>query len=231
MGRVLADDDIDLSDMLKQYLETEGFKVSLAHDGALALQLASENSYDLMVLDVMMPKLNGFDVLRELRKHSLLPILMLTARTEDIDSIVGLELGADDYLPKPCNPRVLVARIQAILRRSQANQAQAGAGPANTPINIDDLEMHRGSRIIKQHGQPVAMTSTEYGVIEILLLHAGETVNKDAIYLHALGRKQTHYDRSVDMHISHIRKKLGPLPNGDERIKTVRGMGYQYVTT
>lgn len=229
MNRILlADDDIELCGMLKQYLEVEGFQVTMAHDGEAALNQARTGDDDLMVLDVMMPRLNGFDVLRELRRNSLMPVLMLTARGEDVDSIVGLELGADDYLPKPCNPRVLVARIRAILRRAQA-QTQASE-EANSPdtVKLGDLEIQTGSRNVVLAGKNIAMTSTEYSVLEVLLREAGHVVSKAVLAERALGRELTRHDRSIDMHVSSLRKKLGPIANGEERIKTVRGVGYQY---
>lgn len=221
---LLADDDVELGEMLTQYLAAEGFAVDTAHDGETALAKARSGDFDLVVLDVMMPRLNGFDVLRELRAKSLIPVLMLTARGEDVDSIVGLELGADDYLAKPCNPRVLVARVRAILRRAES--ASAPDGPAI--LKLGDLELHAGTRRVQLRGQAVAMTSTEYSVLEVLLHEAGHVVSKANLSERALGRKLTRYDRSLDMHVASLRKKLGPLDGGEERIKTVRGVGYQY---
>ena len=225
MSRILlADDDVELGEMLTQYLAAEGFAVDTAHDGETALAKARSGNYDLVVLDVMMPRMNGFDVLRELRARSLIPVLMLTARGEDVDSIVGLELGADDYLAKPCNPRVLVARVRAILRRAES--ASTPDGPAI--LKLGDLEINAGTRRVQLRGQPVAMTSTEYSVLEALLHEAGHVVSKANLSERALGRKLTRYDRSLDMHVASLRKKLGPLDGGEERIKTVRGVGYQY---
>jgi len=221
---LLADDDVELGEMLTQYLAAEGFAVDTANDGETALAKARSGNYDLIVLDVMMPRMNGFDVLRELRARSLIPVLMLTARGEDVDSIVGLELGADDYLAKPCNPRVLVARVRAILRRAES--AAAPDGPAI--LKLGDLEINAGTRRVQLRGQPVAMTSTEYSVLEALLHEAGHVVSKANLSERALGRKLTRYDRSLDMHVASLRKKLGPLDGGEERIKTVRGVGYQY---
>lgn len=224
---LLADDDAELTEMLTQYLAAEGFDVDSAPDGETALAKARSGTYDLMALDVMMPRKNGFDVLRDLRTQSLMPVLMLTARDEDVDSIVGLELGADDYLPKPCNPRVLVARIRAILRRAAGAPDVAGNEAPQT-LTLGDLEMHTGTRRVVCGGRPLAMTSTEYSVLEVLLREAGYVVAKTDLSERALGRKLTRYDRSLDMHVSSLRKKLGPLPDGEERIKTVRGVGYQY---
>jgi two-component system response regulator CpxR len=228
---LLADDDVELSEMLVDYLGGEGFTVDMAYDGEAALRMALANRYDLLVLDVMMPKLNGFDVLRELRAKSLLPVLMLTARGEDVDSIVGLELGADDYLAKPCNPRVLVARIRAILRRAET-QKESGAGNAHPGhITLDDVTLHTGSRTVTCGGQPVVMTGAEFSVLEALMREAGNVISKNKLSERALGRKLGRYDRSLDMHVSSLRRKLGPLAGGEERIKTVRGVGYQYSRT
>lgn len=228
MNRILlADDDIELTDLLVEYLTSEGFVVDAAHDGKTALQLASANQYDILVLDVMMPHLNGFDVLRELRSTSSLPILMLTARGDDVDNVVGLELGADDYLAKPCSPRVLVAHIRAILRRTDTTDIRQHQPQRS--IELDDILLDNQSRQVTVNNKPVMLTSTEYQVLEYLLEHAGSIVNKEALYEYALGRKISPYDRSLDMHVSNLRKKLGPLSNEVERIKTIRKVGYQYV--
>lgn len=227
---LLADDDVDLTEMLREYLEAEGFQITLAHNGEAALVAARAGGVDMMVLDVMMPIMNGFDVLRELRTDSLLPVLMLTARGDDVDSIVGLELGADDYLAKPCNPRVLVARIRAIMRRSDASHEDSGAGDEKL-IKADDLELNSGTRIATLNGEPVEMTSTEFSLLWCLLRTAGKVVSKDTLSEEALGRQLGRYDRSIDMHLSNLRKKLGQLPDGEPRIKTVRGVGYQYVSS
>lgn len=223
---LLADDDIELADMLVEYLCQEGFEVETAYDGKTALQKALDNHYELMILDVMMPELNGFDVLRQLRTQSQVPVLMLTARGEDVDSIVGLEIGADDYLAKPCNPRVLVAHMRAILRRNE--QVTANSSATADSLTIDDIELQRGARRVLLNQQTITMTSTEYRVLEVLLDEAGHVVSKQDLSSRALGRELNLYDRSLDMHVSNLRKKLGPLANGEERIKTIRGVGYQY---
>ncbi len=217
---LIADDDVELCAMLKEYLELEGFEVSQVHDGKSALDQALQQPPDVMVLDVMMPVMNGFDLLRALRPQSTVPVLMLTARGDDVDSIVGLELGADDYLGKPCNPRVLVARIRALLRRSEPNQ------PAN--LQIDDLTIDSRTRTACMGDLPLDLTSTEFNVLLALVQHAGEVLTKADLSEMALGRPLSAYDRSIDMHISHLRKKLGLGPNQQGRIQTVRGMGYQY---
>ena len=224
---LLADDDTELCDMLGQYLEAEDFAVTAVHDGEAALAEARSGRYELAVLDIMMPRLSGLDVLRELRRDSQLPVLILTARGDDVDSIVGLELGADDYLPKPASPRVLVARIRAILRRAAASAPAEPAAPAH--IALGDLEIHTGARSVELAGRPLTMTSTEYSLLEYLARGAGRAIGKEELSQQVLGRKLEAYDRGIDMHVSNLRKKLGPLPGGEERIKTVRGVGYQYV--
>ena len=225
---LLADDDIELSGMLVDYFTDEGFDVDVAYDGVTALNKISANRYNLLILDVMMPHRNGFDVLRELRMRPLLPVLMLTARGNDIDSIVGLELGADDYLAKPSNPRVMVARIRAILRRAEIQGDRRNGSDEPDKIMLDDLVMHTGSRTITCGNNPVFVTSTEFSLLDVLLREAGNVVSKADLSERALGRKLSRYDRSLDVHVSSLRKKLGPMPDGQERIKTVRGVGYIY---
>ena len=226
---LLADDDTSLCAMLKEYLQVEGYSVDVANDGQSALNKALNDSFDLLVLDVMMPKMNGLEVLKALRQKSTLPVLMLTARGDDVDSIIGLGLGADDYVAKPCNPAVLSARIQAILRRLPQNAVDSPASDELDRILLDDVEIRPGERRVLVEDSDLSLTSTEYNILELLANEAGHVVEKDRLYEQVLGRKFTLYDRSLDMHISSIRKKLGPLKNGQERIKTVRGVGYQYV--
>ncbi|MES0371284.1 MAG: response regulator [Mariprofundaceae bacterium] len=220
---LIADDDRELCSLLAEYLQSEGFSVIMAHDGADALKMAMGEPCDLMVLDIMMPKLNGMEVLKELRKESSLPVVMLTARGEPVDRIVGLEIGADDYLPKPCNPRELVARIRAVLRRV--------SGPVNSEVilEIDDVRLVPQRRVVLKLGEPVELTSTEFSLLSVMLSNAGEVVTKALLSEQGLGRRLALYDRSIDMHVSHLRKKLGPMPDGSERIKTIRGAGYLYV--
>jgi two-component system response regulator CpxR len=218
---LLADDDTELSSLLKEYFESEGFDVRLAPDGVAALEEARKPGLDLVVLDVMMPGMNGMDVLKVLRRESKLPVIMLTARGDDMDRILGLELGADDYVPKPCNPRELLARIRAVMRRGQS-VSDHGA------IIVDDLELSQGSRTLLQSGEPVELTSTEFSILYALLQSRGEVVTKRDLYKSALGREPVPHDRSVDMHVSNLRRKLGPDPRGDNRIETIRGIGYQY---
>lgn len=218
---LIVDDDVELCGLLKEYFESEGLRVRVAHDGRAGLDEARKPGLDMIVLDVMMPELGGMDVLKELRKESRIPVIMLTARGEDLDRILGLELGADDYLPKPCNPRELLARIRAVLRRSNVTAGK-------NEIKIDDLEMNIGARQLKRAGEEVDLTSTEFSILLALLQHQGEVVSKRDLYISALNREPVQHDRSIDMHVSNLRRKLGPAPSGEPRIETIRGIGYQY---
>ena len=218
---LIADDDIELCDLLREYLRQEGFDVQLAHDGDQALLAARRPGLDAMVLDIMMPGMSGIEVLKALRTESALPVIMLTARGDDLDRILGLELGADDYLPKPCNPRELVARLRAVLRRS-------GGAAIPGVLAVGDLELDQGSRELRRGGERVELTSTEFSVLQALLQKPGEVISKRDLYLAALGREPVRYDRSIDMHVSNLRRKLGPSATGEARIETVRGIGYQY---
>ena len=220
---LLADDDVELSDLLKEYFESEGFQVRVAYDGEAALQSARQPGLDLVVLDIMMPKMSGMDVLKELRQDSRVPVIMLTARGDDMDRILGLELGADDYVPKPCNPRELLARIRAVMRRMPAVPEEE-----HGHIVTDDLELNQGNRTLKKSGIPVELTSTEFSILLELLQNRGEVVSKRDLYMSALGREPVPHDRSVDMHVSNLRRKLGNDPRGDNRIETIRGIGYKY---
>ena len=220
---LLVDDDVEFCDLLSEYLTGEGFAVETAYDGESALEILRAAPVDITILDVMMPQKSGLDVLRELRTFSQAPVLMLTARGEDIDRIVGLELGADDYVAKPCNPREIVARVRAILRRVHAT------GAADGPLVVDDVELRPDERAVYQNGQALELTSTEFDILDVLLRRAGRVVEKALVSSSALKRKLGPYDRSIDMHISRLRRKLGNLPGGGERIKTVRGTGYLYV--
>jgi len=229
---LLADDDTELCELLTEYLRSEGFEVSAVHNGEAAVSAIAKGNYDMMVLDVMMPKMSGFDALRELRKTSQIPVLMLTARGQDIDRIVGLEMGADDYLPKPCNPRELVARIRAILRRLHSpDPAEASASGGLERLVIEDVEIQPATRRVICQGQQVDLTGTEFNVLAMLMKFAGRVVSKKQLTEEVLDRKLTQYDRSMDVHVSNIRKKLGLRTDGDDRIKTVRGLGYIYISS
>ncbi len=224
MKLLLADDDIELCELLKEYLENEAMQVDLCHNGQEALEKVQLANYDLLILDVMMPQLNGFDTLTQIRKASHLPVLMLTAKDQKIDRIVGLEMGADDYVAKPCDPRELVARIRAIIRRttkfdSHSHQQQQ--------THLGDLTLSHSSREVKVNDSQIELTSTEFDFLELLMLNAGTLVTRETLSRQVLGKNLQAFDRSIDMHISNLRKKLGTRPDGLERIKTIRGNGYQ----
>ena len=223
---LLIDDDEELCELVGEYLTAEGFAVEAAHDGANGLERARGGAFDLLTLDVMLPTMSGFDVLRELRKTSGIPVLMLTARGEDTDRIVGLEAGADDYLPKPFNPRELVARIRAILRR--ASGSEDADAPRGDKIQIDSIEISSAARSAKLAGAELNLTAVEFDLLAALVKEAGRIVKKEDLSLAVLDRKLSPFDRSLDMHISNLRKKLGNRAGGDERIKTIRSVGYIY---
>jgi len=229
MGKILLiDDDKELSELLQEYLVAEGFEVEAAFDGEEALTLARENSYAALILDVMLPRHSGFDVLKKLRQqaeygHQHTPVLMLTAKGDTIDRVIGLEIGADDYLPKPCDPRELVARLRAVLRRASI---QHESPPAAETLQVDNLTLQLGSRSAYWQEEQLPLTGTEFSVLELLVRQAGQVISKDALTEQALGRKLTPYDRSIDVHVSNIRKKLSAAGASREQIINVRSAGY-----
>jgi two-component system response regulator CpxR len=228
---LIIDDDKDLCELLSDYFAPEGFAVESVHNGLEGPERAISGNYSLVVLDVMLPGINGFEVLRRIRAVSQIPVLMLTARGEDVDRIVGLEIGADDYLPKPFNPRELVARIRAILRRAEsqpAPQTQTLAQGDTWRLVVGDVELVPGTRTVRCVGQKVDLTSVEFAILETLLRQAGQVVSRDDLVKQALGRDFSVYDRSIDVHVSSLRKKLGSGIADAERIKTVRSIGYLY---
>src|SRR5690348_4270730 len=223
MERILiVDDDVDLFQLVKQFLEPEGFQVEGAHDGPNGLERALSGDYSLIVLDLMLPDMGGLEVLRNLRLKSNVPVLILTARGEDVDRIVGLEIGADDYLPKPFNPRELLARIRAILRRTSE------ARGADDKLKVGDVELDPGTRRVQRAGEKVELTAVEFNLLEQLLRSAGRVVERENLAQEVLGRKLSAFDRSLDVHVSNLRKKLGERSDGEERIQTIRGVGYIY---
>jgi two-component system, OmpR family, response regulator len=223
---LLIDDDVELAEMLGEYLGQEGFEVTAAHDGESGVAEALRGDHAIVVLDVMMPGMNGIEAMRRIRAHSHVPVLMLTARGDDVDRIVGLELGADDYVPKPCTPRELVARLRAILRRTQA---RAEAAASSDALVAGPLQMWPQKRSAEWHGNALEVTGAEYSLLEVLARNAGQLVSKATLSEQALGRPLARFDRSIDVHMSSIRQKLGPGPDGEPWIQTVRGRGYQFV--
>jgi two-component system, OmpR family, response regulator CpxR len=231
MSRILLiDDDIDLCELLCEYLASEGLTVESVHEGEEGTRRALSGEYALVILDVMLPSMSGFDVLRRIRAGTSLPVLMLTARGDDIDRIVGLEMGADDYLPKPFNSRELTARIRAILRRTRQ---EAGEAPAKKPsaskLMVGDVELNPSTLEVLCDKEPVDLTAVEFKLLEVLLRSAGVVIAREDLTKEVLGRELTAYDRSIDVHVSKLRKKLGPAGNGMERIRSVRNAGYIYV--
>lgn len=224
MDRVLIiDDDVELCELVEEYLKPEGFEVEAVHEGEKGLERALSGDHVLVVLDLMLPGMNGLEVLRKLRGESSIPVLILTARGDDVDRIVGLEIGADDYLPKPFNPRELLARIRAILRRVQAPSSGQGA---DEKIAVGDVELDPAARTVQRAGEAVELTSVEFALLEALMRAAGQVVTREQLAQGVLGRRFMPFDRSIDMHVSKLRRKLGDPPGGGERIKTIRGVGY-----
>jgi two-component system response regulator CpxR len=226
MPRVLLiDDDIELSALHEDALESEGFDVALAYDGESGVEAMAASPPDIVVLDVMMPGMGGVETLRRIRQSSSVPVLMLTARGDDIDRILGLELGADDYVTKPCTPRELIARLRAILRRvTSGSRAEA-----TSALRTGALLVEPAARRASWRGEPLDLTSTEFNLLEQLTREVGRVVSKEELSERALGRKLTRWDRSIDVHLSHLRAKLGELADGRSPIQTVRGLGYLLV--
>ena len=217
---LLLDDDVELCELLREYLASENFAVEFVHEGAGGLARALEKDFDMMLLDVMLPGRNGFEVLRELRGRSTMPVLMLTARGDDVDRIVGLEMGADDYLPKPFNPRELVARIRAVLRR------HGDRGESMTRLVAGDVVLDPSSRTVRCDKKEVDLTGVEFKLLEALMRSPGRVVPRDRLARAALDRPLEPFDRSLDVHVSNLRRKLGPFADGSPRIRTLRGEGY-----
>jgi len=220
---LLIDDDEELCEMLTEYLGRYELRVHAVHRGDTGLQAARSRTWPMILLDVMLPGLDGFEVLKQIRTFSKDNVLLLTARGEDIDRIVGLEMGADDYLPKPFNARELLARIRAIRRRNESTTRDR----VSDPLIVEDLVLDPGSRAVKQYGIPVEVTDVEFSLLEVLMRSPGKVVEREALSEQVLDRKFNPFDRSLDMHVSRLRKKLNGA--SEELIKTVRGTGYQLV--
>ncbi|MCC8372669.1 MULTISPECIES: envelope stress response regulator transcription factor CpxR [Photorhabdus] len=225
---LLVDDDRELTSLLKELLEMEGFNVVVAHDGEQALKFL-DDSIDLLLLDIMMPRKNGITTLKELRLHHQTPVIMLTARGSDLDRVLGLELGADDYLAKPFNDRELVARIRAILRRSNwSEQQQTDNGPPT--LQVDNLQLNPGRQEANFANQILDLTGTEFTLLYLLAQHLGQVVSREHLSQEVLGKRLTPFDRAIDMHISNLRRKLPEREDGLPWFKTLRGRGYLMVS-
>jgi len=222
---LLIDDDVELCAMLTDYLGRYGFHVSAVHRGDTGLKAAHSRAWPMILLDIMLPGMDGFEVLKQIRTFSSGNVLLLTARGEDIDRIIGLEIGADDYLAKPFNARELLARIRAIRRRS--------AAPAETnesaALIVDDLMLDPATRTVMQNGKRIDLTDVEFTLLEVLMRSPGKVVKREGLAEEALGRKFNPFDRSLDMHVSRLRRKLAIDGNNEDRVRTVRGTGYQLV--
>ncbi len=225
---LLVDDDKELCELMGQYLESEGFEVAFAHSVEQALPLLQQaGGYDLLIFDIMMPGQSGLDLLQQVRPRIKTPVIMLTGRGEDIDRIIGLEMGADDYLGKPCNPRELVARIRAVLRRSGPQTVDE---ESTDKLSIHGIELDSGKRMVQVSGSELELTSAEFNVLAELMRSAGSIVSKDDLTEKVLHRKLTAYDRAIDVHVSRVRQKLAAVIPDSELIKTVRGAGYMLVS-
>ncbi len=225
---LLVDDDVELVNLLAAFLTTDGFRVSLAHEGESAMLSVFNDPPDIAVIDVMMPGASGIEVLRRIRARSSLPVLMLTARGDAESRILGLELGADDYVAKPCTPRELAARLRAILRRTLLAPSSDKAPEAES--RSGDLVLFSAQRRITWAGKDLALTNAEFNLLEVLIQKAGQVVTKDLLSEQGLGRQFQRYDRSIDVHLSSIRRKLPLLPDGRPRIQAVLRKGYQLLT-
>ncbi len=223
---LLVDDDVELTAMLGEYLAQEGFEVDAVHDGSSGVRQSLDGDYALVVLDSMLPRVDGEEVLRRIRLRSALPVLMLTARGDDADRITGLELGADDYVAKPCTPRELTARVRSILRRASPGLPQL---VPQAVVRAGALVMWPEQRRAEWQGRPLGLTPTEFNLLEVLAAEIGQVVPKEQLSRRALGREIGRYDRSIDVHVCAIRHKLGSLPDGSARIRGIRGLGYQLV--
>jgi DNA-binding response OmpR family regulator len=219
---LLIDDDVELCSMLTEYLGKNGFRVKASHRGDTGLKTALQRAWTLILLDVMLPGIDGFEVLKRVRTESAVPVLLLTARGEDVDRIVGLEIGADDYLPKPFNPRELLARMRAILRR---NSSPVAAQPS--VLRVHDLELDTASRRATKAGIRLELTDVEFVLLEALMHSPGRVVNREQLSQSVLGRSLDPFDRSLDMHVSRLRRKLTQAGGEEDQVKTVRGVGYQ----
>ncbi len=226
---LVVDDDVELCELVQQYLQSQGFQVDAVHDGSTGVESALSNFYALVILDVMLPGIRGFEALRQIRGKSAIPVIMLTAHGEDVDRIVGLEIGADDYLPKPFNPRELAARIHAVLRRTSASAAREIQNPAF--IVLDDIRLDTRARAARQKTRDVELTSAEFELLALFFKSPGQVLPREELVKGALGRELEPSDRSLDVHISNLRKKLGPCEDGTERIRAIRNVGYVYVAS
>ncbi|MCX4026997.1 response regulator [Endozoicomonas sp. SM1973] len=223
---LLVEDDQELAELLIDYLELESFTITWETRGDKGLNVALTENFDVIILDIMLPGINGVEFLKEFRQQRLTPVIMLTARGEELDRILGFELGADDYLPKPCSPRELVARIKAVIRRVVMDQQTTKSIRSSNVVMVGPLYLNLSSHEATVSGQPLNLTGTEFEVLSLLMQHTGEVVSKETLSLQALGKQLSLYDRSIDMHVSNLRKKIADVYDNPSLIKTIRGKGY-----
>jgi two-component system, OmpR family, response regulator CpxR len=226
---LIVDDDVELCELVSEYLVSQGLRAEAVHDGSVGLGRALSGAYSLIVLDVMLPGMRGFEVLRKIRATSTIPVVMLTAHGDDVDRIVGLEIGADDYLAKPFNPRELAARIHAVLRRTSFAPTNPASAPSPDCAILGDLEVDSRARQVRHNGRAVALTSVEFELMTAFSKLPGQVIPRDELGKRVLGNQFLRSDRKLDVHISNLRKKLGPSPDGSERIRSIRNIGYIYV--
>lgn len=228
---LIADDDVELCTILQRYFALDGMQLEAVHRGDVVLDALQSSDYDLLILDIMLPGMQGLDVLRELRRVGSMPVIVLSARGEETDRVLGLELGADDYLPKPCSPRELAARVRSILRRTAGSASSTDDKSAKTSLKVGDLELNLAARQLVCASERIELTGTEFNILHELLKSPGEIIAKADLSQRALGRRLQAFDRSLDTHVSNLRKKLGPAKDGQARINAVRGAGYVYILT
>lgn len=229
-GQILVvDDDVELCLLVSRFLGAEGYAVQTVQNSEIGIERALSGSYDLVVLDVMMPVMDGFEVLRRIRTRSNTPVLMLTARGDDLDRILGLEIGADDYLPKPFNTRELSARVRAILRRTNTTKAILHSDMSS--VRVGDMELNAGARTARCGNEILNLTTVEFDLLNRLMRSAGSVVEREELTKNVLGREFSPFDRSIDTHVWSLRKKIGSAPDGTERIKGIRGIGYLYAAS
>jgi two-component system response regulator CpxR len=224
---LVVDDDVELCELVEQYLLSQGFQIDAVYDGTTGVASALSNSYALVILDVMLPGIRGFEALRQIRAKSAIPVIMLTAHGEDVDRIVGLEIGADDYLAKPFNPRELAARIHAVLRRTSTGAPKESSNSAS--IRLGDIRLDTRARMARHNARDVDLTAVEFELLALFFKSPGQALSREDLVKNALGRDLEPSDRSLDVHISNLRKKLGPFEDGTERIRAIRNVGYVYV--
>ncbi len=222
---LIIDDDTELCELLQEYLTAEELASESVNDGVSGLNKIKNGNYDLAILDIMLPEMNGLDVLKEVRSFSKIPVIMLTAKGDEVDRVVGLELGADDYIPKPFSPRELVARIRAVFRRLDIS---ANKSKDSYKVELNGVILDSSTKTVSKDGQNLSLTEVEFSLLEQLMHSAGNVVERQDLALKVLGRKLTYDDRSLDVHMSNLRRKLGNN-QGNDLIKTIRGIGYLYV--